>query len=102
MGVGATLTSDPDASHARLPERHGATAANEVIMGWLEGVADGCPELCVEFPYLRGDDEVAPLTVAYTLGAQGGSRGRAQPRRPGGGARKMHRRRLMISRRRWR
>jgi hypothetical protein len=68
MGVGATLTSDPDASHARLPERHGATAANEVIMGWLEGVADGCPELRVEFPYLRGDDEVAPLTVAYTSG----------------------------------
>jgi hypothetical protein len=52
----------------------GATAANEAIMGWLQGVADGCPELCTEFPYLQGDDEAEPLTVIYSVGARDGSR----------------------------
>jgi|ERR1700722_4985502 len=52
----------------------GATAANEAIMGWLQGVADGCPELCTEFPYLQGDDVTEPLTIVYSVGAKDGSR----------------------------
>lgn len=52
----------------------GATAANEAIMGWLQGLADGCPELCIQFPYLRGDKETKPLTLLYTVGANDGSR----------------------------
>ena len=44
------------------------------IWGWLQGVADGCPDLCVEFPYLNGSTEVTPLTLAYTVGAKDGSR----------------------------
>lgn len=52
----------------------GATAANEAIWGWLQGVADGCPELCVEFPYLNGSSKVTPLTLVYAVGAKDGSR----------------------------
>jgi hypothetical protein len=53
----------------------GATAANEAITGWLQGLADGCPELCTQFPFLTGDDKDAkPLTVLYTVGARDGSR----------------------------
>lgn len=52
----------------------GATAANEAILGWLQGVADGCPELCVAFPYLNGSNEVTPLTAVYAVGAKDGSR----------------------------
>lgn len=52
----------------------GATVANEAICGWLQGNADGCPELCTEFPYLEGNDDSEPLTVAYSVGAQDGSR----------------------------
>jgi hypothetical protein len=52
----------------------GAAAANEAILGWLSGEADGCPELCVAFPYLGGEMEAAPLTVMYSVGAQDGSR----------------------------
>ena len=54
-----------------------ATAVNETITYWLQGLADGngeYPELCAEFPYLRGDDTVAPLTVAYVVGSEDGSR----------------------------
>ena len=52
----------------------GATAANEAITGWLQGLADGCPELCTQFPFLTGDKEAKPLTVLYTVGARDGSR----------------------------
>jgi hypothetical protein len=52
----------------------GATVANEVICGWLQGNADGCLELCTEFPYLEGDDDSEPLTVSYSVGAEDGSR----------------------------
>jgi hypothetical protein len=52
----------------------GATAANEAITGWMQGVADGCPDVCVEFPYLEDDASSAPLTVTYSVGAEDGSR----------------------------
>ncbi len=52
----------------------GATVANEGIWGWLQGVADGCPDLCIEFPYLNGSTKVTPLTLVYTVGAKDGSR----------------------------
>jgi hypothetical protein len=52
----------------------GATAANEAVAGWMQGVADGSPELCVSFAYLDGDPEVAPLTIVYSVGARDGSR----------------------------
>jgi len=52
----------------------GATAANEAIFGWLEGHADGCPELCTAFPDLRDPDAPEPLTLVYSVGAQDGSR----------------------------
>lgn len=52
----------------------GATAANEAILGWLQGLADGCPELCAQFPFLTDDKEAKPLTVLYTVGARDGSR----------------------------
>ena len=51
-----------------------ATAANELIWGWLEGHADGCPELCTEFPCLKDKTASEPLTVVYSVGAQDGSR----------------------------
>jgi hypothetical protein len=59
--------------HDRVREL-GATAANEAICGWLQGHADGCPELCTEFPYLEGHDDSEPLTVVYSVGAQDDSR----------------------------
>jgi hypothetical protein len=52
----------------------GAAAANEAITGWLQSLADGCPELCTQFPFLTGDKEAKPLTVLYTVGARDGSR----------------------------
>ena len=52
----------------------GAAAANEVVAGWMQGVADGCPELCVSFKYLEGDRDAAPLTIVYSVGAHDGSR----------------------------
>jgi hypothetical protein len=52
----------------------GATAANEAICGWLQGHADGCPELCTEFPYLERHDDSEPLTVVYSVGAEDASR----------------------------
>jgi hypothetical protein len=52
----------------------GATAANEAVAGWMAGVADGCPELCVAFAYLEGDSEAEPLTIVYSVGALDGSR----------------------------
>jgi hypothetical protein len=52
----------------------GATAANEAICGWLQGHADGCPELCTELGYLEGDDDSEPLTVVYSVGALDDSR----------------------------
>lgn len=76
-----TLTIDEDSLgeqlYAQLFDRIralGATAANEAIMGWLQGVADGAPELAVEFPYVKGDRKAAPLTLAYSIGAQDGTR----------------------------
>jgi hypothetical protein len=52
----------------------GATAANEAIFGWLEGHADGCPELCTAFPDLKDPDAPEPLALVYSVGAQDGSR----------------------------
>ena len=52
----------------------GATAANEAITGWIQGLADGCPDACVEFPYLEGDACAPPLTAVYTVGAEDGTR----------------------------
>ncbi len=52
----------------------GATVANEAICGWLQGNADGCPELCTEFPYLEDTDDSEPLNVVYSVGAEDGSR----------------------------
>jgi hypothetical protein len=76
-----TITLDEDTLgeqfHAQIFDRVrklGAAAANEAIWGWLQGVADGCPELCVEFPYLNGSDKVTPLTLVYAVGAKDGSR----------------------------
>jgi hypothetical protein len=52
----------------------GATAANEAIAGWLQGVADGRPDLCIRFAYLDGEAEATPLTIVYSVGAVDGSR----------------------------
>jgi hypothetical protein len=52
----------------------GATAANEAIWGWLEGHADGCPELCTAFPSLKDNDGTEPLTLVYSVAARDGSR----------------------------
>jgi hypothetical protein len=52
----------------------GATAANEAIFGWLEGHADGCPELCTAFPDLKDPDAAEPLALVYSVAAQDGSR----------------------------
>jgi hypothetical protein len=41
----------------------GATAANEALAGWMQGVAAGCPELCVRFPYLEGEADAGPLMI---------------------------------------
>lgn len=76
-----TLTIDEDSLgeqlYAQLFDRIralGATAANEAIMGWLQGLADGAPELAIEFPYVRGDRKAAPLTVTYSVAAKDGMR----------------------------
>lgn len=66
-----------EALYARLFDRIlklGQTAANEAITGWMQGVADGKPDLCVDMPYLRGDQTARPLSVAYSVGACDGSR----------------------------
>jgi hypothetical protein len=52
----------------------GATAANEAVAGWMQGAADGRPDLCVSFAYLEGDSEAEPLTILYSVGALDGSR----------------------------
>jgi hypothetical protein len=52
----------------------GATAANEAVAGWMQGVADGRPDLCVSFAHLEGDRDASPLTIAYSVGAQDGTR----------------------------
>ena len=51
-----------------------ATAANELIWGWLEGHADGRPELCTTFPCLEDNDGTEPLTLVYSVAARDGSR----------------------------
>jgi hypothetical protein len=52
----------------------GATAANEAVAGWMQGAADGRPDLCVTFAHLEGDLKAAPLTIVYSVGALDGSR----------------------------
>lgn len=54
------------------------TAVNETITYWIQGLADGhdgrFPELCAEFPYWRHDQNAEPLTVAYFVDNQDGTR----------------------------
>ena len=54
------------------------TAVNETIEYWIKGLVDGndgaYPELCVEFPYIERAEEVDPLTVAYAVDNEDGSR----------------------------
>jgi hypothetical protein len=55
-----------------------AIAVNETIEYWLRGLADGnngaSPELCVELPCLHRGDPVPPLTLAYCVPNEDGSR----------------------------
>jgi hypothetical protein len=61
----------------RLRELAG-TAVNEILDYWLKGLADGCngqfPELCVELPFLERREGDAPLTLAYCVDNEDGSR----------------------------
>ncbi len=53
-----------------------AVAVNETITYWLQGLATGAdvPELCIEFPYLQGDETAPALTAAYSVGGEDRSR----------------------------
>jgi hypothetical protein len=53
-----------------------AVAVNETITYWLQGLAAGAdvPELCIEFPYLQGDENAPPLTAAYSVSGEDESR----------------------------
>jgi hypothetical protein len=51
-----------------------ATAVNELIWGWLEGHADGRPELCTAFSPLKDKNDSEPLTLIYSVAARDGSR----------------------------
>ena len=61
----------------RLREMAGA-AVNEILEYWLKGLTDGCnghfPELCVELPYLERSEGTDPLTLAYCVDNEDGSR----------------------------
>ena len=61
----------------RLRELAG-TAVNEILEYWLKGLVDGCngqfPELCVELPYLERQEDNDPLTLAYCVDNEDGSR----------------------------
>jgi hypothetical protein len=52
--------------------------SDTVIDYWAKGYADGndgqYPELCLEFPYLQGNEDVDPLTISYCVDNQDGSR----------------------------
>ena len=54
------------------------TAVNEVIEYWAKGLADGndgrFPELCVELAYLERDENTDPLTLAYCVDNEDGTR----------------------------
>lgn len=52
----------------------GAAAANEAVAGWMQGVADGRPDLCVSFAHLEDNPAASPLTIVYSVGARDGSR----------------------------
>ena len=53
-------------------------AVSETIEYWLKGLVDGndgnCPELCIEFPYLKRAENVEALTLAYCIDNQDGTR----------------------------
>lgn len=53
-----------------------AVAVNETITYWLQGLAAGAdvPELCIEFPYLQGEETAPALTAAYSVGGEDRSR----------------------------
>jgi len=55
-----------------------AAAVNETIEYWAKGLADGndgkYPELCVELPYLERAEAVNPLTMAYCVDNEDGTR----------------------------
>lgn len=54
------------------------TAVNETLEYWLRGLADGSngkfPEMCLELPYLERGETGNPLTVAYCVDNEDGSR----------------------------
>lgn len=53
-----------------------AVAVNEAITYWLQGLAAGAdvPELCIEFPYVQGEETAPALTAAYSVDGEDGSR----------------------------
>jgi hypothetical protein len=61
----------------RLREMAGE-AVNEILEYWLKGLVDGCnghfPELCVELPFLERAEGRDPLTLAYCVDNEDGSR----------------------------
>ncbi len=61
----------------RLREMAGE-AVNEILEYWLKGLVDGCnghfPELCVELPFLERGEGREPLTLAYCVDNEDGSR----------------------------
>ena len=75
------ITLDPDSLGEQLYSQLwdgvrevGAAAANEAVAGWMQGVADGRPDLCFSFAHLEGDPEATPLTIVYSVGARDGTR----------------------------
>lgn len=56
-----------------LARELGATAANEAIAGWLQGGADGCPELAVQWAFLEDEKETKPFSISYSVAARDGS-----------------------------
>lgn len=62
---------------ARLREL-ARTTVNETIEYWLKGLADGSngefPEWCLEFPFWQRGEDVEPLTLAYCVDNDDGTR----------------------------
>src|ERR1700722_2787616 len=52
--------------------------ANEAIEYWLKGLADGnngrFPAMCVEFPFVERREPIDPLSIAYCVDNEDGSR----------------------------
>lgn len=61
----------------RLREMAGV-AVNEILEYWFKGFGNGCngesPELCIELPYLERAEGGDPLTLAYCVDNDDGSR----------------------------